>query len=350
MKILIIQQKMIGDVLTSTILFEALRKKFPAANLHYLVNQNTVGVLENNPFIDKIIIKKASDQDKKTNFLKLGNRIQSENYDVVIDVYGKIGSTLITRLSGARTRIGYQKDYTAFLFTHPVKRHKIPRHEASLAIENRLKLLEPLGIDFEFIAPKIHLTTDECSAAKQILKNNGVDLKHPLLMFSLLGSKPNKNYPGAYMAELIDFCSRKYPNAQFLFNYIPHQKEEAKEIYKRLHPKTQERAFFKIYGQNLREFLAMTTHCQATIGNEGGANNMAKALEVPTFSIFSPYLRKRNWFGECEKDKHRAVHLSDFINYDKKDKELAKANPNEYYHKFKPDFIKPELEHFIGSL
>ena len=58
MKILVIQQKMIGDVLTSSILFEVLRAEYPNAELHYLIYPHTLPVVENNPFIDKIIIFK----------------------------------------------------------------------------------------------------------------------------------------------------------------------------------------------------------------------------------------------------------------------------------------------------
>ena len=55
MKILVIQQKMIGDVLTSSVLFEMIKKKHPNYKLHYLINNHTSAVVENNPLIDKII-------------------------------------------------------------------------------------------------------------------------------------------------------------------------------------------------------------------------------------------------------------------------------------------------------
>ena len=55
MKILVIQQKMIGDVLLSSILCNSLRKAYPTAQIDYLVHENTVPVLENNPNIDTII-------------------------------------------------------------------------------------------------------------------------------------------------------------------------------------------------------------------------------------------------------------------------------------------------------
>jgi heptosyltransferase-2 len=53
MKVLIIQQKMIGDVLATSVLFEAIKQKYPKAKLHYVLNSHTYPVVEHNPFIDK---------------------------------------------------------------------------------------------------------------------------------------------------------------------------------------------------------------------------------------------------------------------------------------------------------
>ena len=42
MKIAVIQPKMIGDVLITSVVFEELRLKFPEATLHYIINKNTL--------------------------------------------------------------------------------------------------------------------------------------------------------------------------------------------------------------------------------------------------------------------------------------------------------------------
>jgi heptosyltransferase-2 len=52
MKILIIQQKMIGDVLTSSLLFEVLKNNYKESELHYLINSHTSEIINNNPLID----------------------------------------------------------------------------------------------------------------------------------------------------------------------------------------------------------------------------------------------------------------------------------------------------------
>ena len=70
MKILVIQQKFIGDVLTSSILCEAIREYYPKYEIHYLINENTLPVVENNPYIDKIQLIKSNDTKNGLSFLK----------------------------------------------------------------------------------------------------------------------------------------------------------------------------------------------------------------------------------------------------------------------------------------
>lgn len=350
MKVLVIQQKMIGDVLTSSILCEAIKKKYPSAELHYLVNSHTVPVVENNPFIDELVLFSSEMEQSKLQFYRFLKEIRKAKYDVVIDVYGKISSNLMSYFSKAPKRISYHKKHTAFLYTQTLERLKKPEHNCSLAIENRLKLLEFLEIPFQEITPKIYLTQAEIASAEAYVTTSNINLKKPLFMVSVLGSSEAKTYPLDYMASLLDSLVAENKEAQFLFNYIPKQEKEAREVYEHCLSITQKRIFFSVFGKSLREFLAITSHCDAMIGNEGGAINMAKALNIPTFTIFSPSLKMQNWFGKKENKNHKAVHLSEYIPYQEEDFVAAKKKPSKYYLKFTPTFIVQPLHDFIANL
>ena len=56
MKILVIQQKRIGDVLTSTIICNNLKTKYPDSTIDYMCYPNSVDVLKENPNIDNVIV------------------------------------------------------------------------------------------------------------------------------------------------------------------------------------------------------------------------------------------------------------------------------------------------------
>jgi len=352
LKILIIQQKMIGDVLATSILFEAIKHKYPNAQLHYVLNSHTYPVVEGNPFIDQFHFFTPEHEKSKRKLFQFAKQLISENYDVVIDVYSKFSSNIISYYSNAKTKISKYKHYTAFIYSHTYRDAKVTKTNAGLAIENRLQLLQPLEIDSSnIINPKIYLTTAEKTNAKQFLESNGINLKMPLFMIGVLGSGINKTYPFEYMAKVIDNIVSKQPKSQVLFNYIPNQEADARAILELCTPETKKHIFFTVFGKSLRDFLAITSHCTALIGNEGGATNMAKALQIPTFTIFSPWIKKEAWNMFDDDNKHVSVHLKDFNPnlYESLSKKEMKRDALKLYKEFKPEFFMSQLKGYLNQ-
>jgi heptosyltransferase II len=345
MKVLVIQKKRIGDVLTSTILFEALKEKFPDSELHYLIYPNAMDVVTNNPFIDKIIILDNKARKSKIAFIKFLFSIKKEKYDIVIDAYGKPNSVLIGWFSGAKKSITFYKKYAKLLYSDTIIRTEKSFSNATRAIEHRMQLLEPLGIGFKEIVPKIFLTNTEIEVAKTDLIKAKLDIAKPILMISAVGSNQLKTYPTKYLAEMLDLISNQR-NVQLVFNYLPFQKEIALEIYRQCKEDTKSKIFIDFYKENLREFLAVTKLCDALIGNEGGATNMAKALSVPTFTIFSPSVPKEDWNMFENDTTNISVHCNDY----EKTKHITfnEEETNLSYLKFTPSFFKDKLNQFLN--
>lgn len=352
MKILVIQQKMIGDVLTSSILLEILRQHYPNAQLDYVINTNTKPVVKNNPEIDNLKLITPQIEKSKRKFYGFLKSIRREKYDIVIDVYSKLSSNLITLFSGAKTKISYYKHYSTWVYHQNIKRQDITDSNAGLAIVNRLQLLEPLGIKTKVIKPKIYLTQEEKESAKQQLLSHGIVFKKPLLMISVLGSGINKTYPFEYMAETIDMVA-KATKGDIIFNYIPKQEEDARAIYNLCHPETQQHIHFNVFGKSLRDFMALLSYCDAIIGNEGGAINMAKALNVKTFAIYAPWISKATWRIFEDDVDYVSVHLKE---YDPEKytniKRLKTLLPNvlELYKAFEPSLFKDKLQSFLKNI
>ena len=334
MKIAVIQPKMIGDVLITSLIFEELRAKFPDANLHYIINSNSLPVVENNPFIDNFILLNPTSEKGLRGFLKQLNRIKKERYDIIIDSYAKLKTGLFCKYSGAKQTISFYKIYSHFFYSNTIIRTKESFSTATKAVEHRLQLLKPLGIDFRVIKPKIYLTNVEINNEKTTLIQNGIDLDNPIIMISALGSSESKTYPLNFMAKVIDEIAVTN-SVQILFNYIPNQKKEALKLFKLCKKETQEKIFFDFYAKTLREFMSVTSQCSALIGNEGGATNIAKALNVPTFTIFSPFIPKNDWNMFENGTSNVSVHISDY--YPNLRFENSKKDTKIY------ELLKPEL-------
>ena len=353
MKILVIQQKMIGDVLTSSILFEALRKKYPAAELHYLIQAHTLPVVKNNPNIDECIIYDPDLNLNPIRFARFLNRVRKQGYTDVIDVYSKISTGMISFFSGAKCRVSYEKRYTRAFYTRTFHPIKAPSSFAGLAIENRMQFLQGFEDDFPaYLRPKIHLEEHEKKQAAQRLENGGIDLEKPLIMCGILGSSRKKSYPSAYMAFILDAIVKHLKEPQILLNYLPGQEKAALKIVSLCSPSTQSRIFLELYNRKLEDYIASCANCHAFIGNEGGAVHVAKALNIPTFSIFSPQIQKENWSLFEDGKTNVSVHVKDFqpdVLGKLKAREIAKKAP-QFYELLRPNLIFAKLQPFLEGL
>lgn len=352
MRVLIIQQKRIGDVLTTSILANIIKKNIPEAIIDFMCYSNCIDVLKGNPSIDNIIVLEQKTRKNYRFFLKFIKDIRRQRYDVVIDAYCKLETNLITAFSGAKYKISYHKQYSSIFYSHNVKRlANGSKSELGLAIENRLKLLNPLNLkDLSDFKPKLFLSKEEITISRKKLYDADINEQRPLFMIGILGSEWYKTYPLERMAQLLDFTVNE-TNATLLFNYIPNQKEDALKLYNLLNKTTQQHVNFDIYANSLRSFLGILSQCHALIGNEGGIVNMAKALEIPTFSLFSPSVDKETW-QIFEDEKNISIHLKDlkpeiYTNFDEKH---IKENTFIYFEAYPIDKIKDRLKVFLNTI
>jgi ADP-heptose:LPS heptosyltransferase len=352
MKILIIQQKRIGDVLTSSILANILKKEYSESTIDFMCYAHCADVLKGNPSINNIVVLEQKTRKNYLLLFKFINKIRKQNYSIVIDAYSKLETNLITGSSGAKHKISYAKGYSNIFYNHNISRlANSTKTKYGLAIENRLRLLHPiLNKDIEDFKPKIFLSEIEINAAKQLLINHHIDRKKPLFMIGVLGSEWYKTYPLEKMAELLDFTIKE-TKASLLFNYIPNQKAEALELYNLCSKATQEHIYFDTYATSLRGFLGLLSTCDALIGNEGGAVNMAKALQVPTFSLFSPSVDKETW-QIFEDEKNISIHLKDLKPeiYSEFDEKYIKEHTFEYFEVYPISLIKDKLKIFFNII
>lgn len=348
MKVLVIQQKMIGDVLASTVICEALKTNHPDWEIHYMIQSGTNAVVENNPFVDKTVFFNPPKKNALSALIGFGKTLKKEKYDAVIDAYGKWESVIPAFFSGAKIRIGFKKWYTSLLFTKTI----VPKQNSEgSAIVHRLQLAEVLlQKKAETIFPKIYLSEEEVGMAKKAISER-LNTALPIIMISVLGSGKNKSLPPKQMAETLDNIAFE-GDMQLLFNFMPNQEEEAKEIYNLCKPETQQKIVFDFYTKGLRVFLAVLSQCDAMIGNEGGAVNMSKALNIPTFTIFSPWINKSSWNMLTDDEKHVAVHLNDYHPeiYNNEHPKKFKKQAMELYKKLTPDRYRAQLSKFVKTI
>jgi heptosyltransferase-2 len=126
-RILIIQTASIGDVILATPVLEKLHHHFPDAEIDFLLKKGIERLFDGHPFLHEILVWEKS-KDKYKNLKKLVQQIRENRYDAVINIQRFASSGLITVLSGAKLKVGFNKNPFSPLFNIRIK-HTIHNSE-----------------------------------------------------------------------------------------------------------------------------------------------------------------------------------------------------------------------------
>ena len=166
-KILIIQTAFIGDVILATSLIEAIKKEFPGYTIDFLLRNGNQSLLQTNPHIRNIFIWEKKKKKVKSLIENL-ILIRKEKYDYVFNIQRFFSSGLLTALSGAKRRVGFNKNPLSFLFTKKIK-HQIPHYTENgylHEVQRNLLLASELYDNFSMpkdlnLKPKIYFNEED---------------------------------------------------------------------------------------------------------------------------------------------------------------------------------------------
>lgn len=109
-KVLFVRLEHIGDMVLATPVFETFKKNNPKVEVTVLCRELTVPIIENNPYVDKIITYEApwfiNRGGKKKSLWNLGSELRSKRFDVVFEMHGDPRNNLLVFLTDAYS-IGY---------------------------------------------------------------------------------------------------------------------------------------------------------------------------------------------------------------------------------------------------
>jgi heptosyltransferase-2 len=108
-KILIIRFSSLGDILLSFPLINALKKEYPASEIHYLTKEAYKPVLKLNPSVSKIFVYSGEPLSE------VKRKIKSEGYDLVLDIHKNFRSVLLTLFSGLNVKRYKKNTFKKFL-------------------------------------------------------------------------------------------------------------------------------------------------------------------------------------------------------------------------------------------
>lgn len=136
-KFLIIQTAFLGDVILATPVANALREKYPDAEIDMLVRKGNESLVTGHYAIDKVLVWNKKDGKYKS-LLALKKQIVKAQYTEIINLHRFASSGFLTAFGKAESNVGFDKNPLSFLFKRKVK-HDLTsnKHE----VERNLQLI-----------------------------------------------------------------------------------------------------------------------------------------------------------------------------------------------------------------
>jgi lipopolysaccharide heptosyltransferase I len=114
-RILIVKLGSIGDIVHTLPSLAAIRRSMPDAEISWIVEERSAEILRGNPMVDNLIeadtrrLRGARGLEGLFSGVGKVTELRSFTFDTALDFQGLLKSGLIARLSGARSRYGFDK-------------------------------------------------------------------------------------------------------------------------------------------------------------------------------------------------------------------------------------------------
>jgi len=355
-KILVINLFGIGDVLFSTPLLKAIKKKYPEAAITYMCNRRTEGILKNDSNIFNIYVFEKDEfrllwEESKIKCLNkiysLIKKIGEDKYNVLVDMsLGYIYSLFLSIFAAIPKRIGFNYRNRGRFLTHKVD---IDAFDNKHVIEYYLDLGKPLGLDSQDKKMSISVKKEDSLWADNFLKESGI-AKDDKVCGIIPGCGASWGKDASYrrwstwkFAEVADHISKRYGYKILIFG-------DSKELplCSKVQSEMKTSAVQACGKTTLGQFAALLDRCGLVITNDGGPLHMAIALKKKTVSIFGP-VNERVYGPYPSSDRYVTITSDEPCRPCYKNFKYVKCDTLNCLKNIKPDKVIKAAEALIGQ-
>ena len=307
-RILLVRLRLIGDVAFTTPILRALRRRFPAAHIAYLVEPSAAPVVAGNPHINELlVIPKRSGVARLRDDFAMAQRLRRGHFDVALDLHGGPRAAFLAWASRAPMRIGYSIAGRSWMYTHVVGRSPdlAPRH----SVLNQADLLRPLGIDgCDPVHEPMEMAPDGVAGARvgTRLAEAGIGADDPMVVMHVSAGNPFRRWPPEAFAATAAALAIQDSRLRVILISGPSDHAAAAAIAKDARVIAGPAGVRILEGDyDLTELRELVARAAVYIGGDSGPLHIAATTGTPIVALLGPTLPERSrpwrdpsWFTE----------------------------------------------------
>jgi ADP-heptose:LPS heptosyltransferase len=298
-RILLARLRPIGDVLFTTPIVAALRRRYPDARITYLVERESAPVLDGNPDIDELmVVQRSRGLARLGQDLALARTLARGRYDLAIDLHGGPRAAWLTWASRAPTRIGYRNPGRSWMYTTVVPRARglVPRH----SVTSQADLLAPLGIPPPAPEADPVRMPDRADVEARVtswLAAQGVATAQRLIVVHVSASTRFKRWPESSFVDLLVGLAGADDRRRIAVSSGPSDVGAAGRIRAEAASRLGDRstALLDVVVLPLPELRALVGRAALYVGGDSGPLHVAATTRVPIVELLGPTLAERSF-------------------------------------------------------
>lgn len=282
--VLIVQLAFLGDMVCTTPLFRAVKKKYPNCRVIVLGARVEKTLLVGHPDVDRYIVWEE-------NFKKLREQLEQERIDFACITTPNLLALAYLYLSGIpaiavpEIKNGFSPYETKSFRLLCLLSIRIPHRMGSYAPREYLRLLEPIGIFSEDTTKVLSFSAGARDAVDAFLVKVGDKESVMRVVISPSAGNKIKNWPSNRFSAVADFLIEKY-NAKVFVIGAESDRKEVEEMVSASRYKNKIINTLNVF--SLDELKVLISRMDLFISVDTGPLYIAEAFNVPTIDIIGP--------------------------------------------------------------
>jgi lipopolysaccharide heptosyltransferase I len=280
-RLLIVKMSSIGDVIHALPVVQAIKEAAPEMTLDWVVRARCADVLRGCPLIADLHV--LPDRPSPGDLLSLRRTLRAAHYDCALDMQGLALSGLVTWLSGAPRRIGWdrRREGNHLWLTHPVVPGRASdlrgdRHEVD-ALYGFAELLG-IGAAHPEFTPQPYLAAEGAGFAEDRLHA----LPRPRIALNVGASRAYKRWPLENWSALADGLLQRGAGLVFVGD-----KRDAETVAAVRAGMRAEGPVEDLSGRtDLRQLASVLAACDLAVSGDSGPMHLAVAVGTPVVALF----------------------------------------------------------------
>lgn len=281
-QVLLIRLGALGDIIHTVPVAAAIRRAFPQAAIHWLVDLRHRGMVELVPVVDRVIgINTLSARSLMSGVREM----RGTTYNVAFDLQGLLKSAVLARLSGARRVIGFPVDLLrergARAFYSETAGDVVPH-----VVEKNLSTLKAIGVRM----PQVEFPLEDRNPhiVVEARSRLGIADGSPFAILNPAAAWPNKRWPPVYFAEVARGLAKRHMMPSLVLwgpgeHALAQAVVDASDGTATLSPTTK-----------VADLVSLIKGAALMISGDTGPMHIAGAVGIPVVGVFGPTSPERN--------------------------------------------------------